>query len=219
MRDDFGSALRARREHLGLSLRSVATEVGISPSMLSQVETGKLHPSVTTLYQIAAFLDVSLDELLGLVTEDSSSVSNELRRGPVQRAEDNPRVELEGGVTWQKLASADTVGFEPLLVTFAPGGSSSPDGRLRQHDGIEFGYLTSGQLILSLEFDRRLIRTGDSFCFRASRPHLFTNESDREAQGVWLTASEQATVLDGKSAAPSGTWEALETIRVLRDSI
>ena len=66
MREDFGGELRARRERLGLSLRSVASAVGISPSMLSQVETGKLYPSVSTLYHLAAFLDVSLDGLLGL---------------------------------------------------------------------------------------------------------------------------------------------------------
>ena len=70
MREDFGGELRARRERLGRSLRSGASEIGISASMLSQVETGKLYPSVSTLYQIASFLDVSLDGLLGLSPEE-----------------------------------------------------------------------------------------------------------------------------------------------------
>ena len=60
----FGAAIRRARQSQGLSLRAVAREVGVSPSLLSQVETGKTQPSVTTLCALAVFLGVSLDEVL-----------------------------------------------------------------------------------------------------------------------------------------------------------
>ena len=44
MADDVvqvGAALREVRERRGLSLREVARRVGVSPSFISQVETGK----------------------------------------------------------------------------------------------------------------------------------------------------------------------------------
>lgn len=218
MREDFGSALRTRREQLGLSLRSVASAVGISPSMLSQVETGKLYPSVSTLYQIATFLDVSLDGLLGLIPEESEA-RGEVRRSPVQRAEDNPRIEIEQGVTWERLAAESSSGLEPLLATYGPGASSSPDGRLSRHPGLEHGYLLEGQLILCIEFDRRLIRAGDSFCFRASRPHSFVNETAKPAKGLWFTAPEVGDGEGWPGAARSGAGAAADTIRALRDSV
>ena len=48
----------------GLSLRVLADRLGISPSLISQVETGRAKPSVNTLYAMATELGVSIDELL-----------------------------------------------------------------------------------------------------------------------------------------------------------
>jgi len=217
MREDFGSELRARRERLGLSLRSVASAVGISPSMLSQVETGKLYPSVSTLYHLAAFLDVSLDGLLGLSPDDGDVAGpGAPRRGPVQRADDNPRIEIEHGVTWERLAAKPGSGFEPLLVTYAPGAMSAADDRLLRHPGLEHGYLLEGALILRLEFDRRIVRAGDSFCFPGSLPHLFANETEKPAKGIWFVAPESDA---GLEPAKGGSRSAAEALRALRDSI
>jgi transcriptional regulator with XRE-family HTH domain/mannose-6-phosphate isomerase-like protein (cupin superfamily) len=58
-----GEGLRAHREEAGLSLRALAREVGVSPSLISQIEHGKATPSVGTLYAIVSILGVSLDEL------------------------------------------------------------------------------------------------------------------------------------------------------------
>ena len=60
----MGERLRAARTARALSLRELAGRLGVSPSLISQIETGRANPSVSTLYAIAAELDVSLDELL-----------------------------------------------------------------------------------------------------------------------------------------------------------
>ena len=60
----IGDRLRATRQERGLSLRELAERLGVSPSLISQVETGRARPSVSTLYAIASELNVSLDELL-----------------------------------------------------------------------------------------------------------------------------------------------------------
>src|SRR6478672_12920057 len=65
MAEDVGPQLRARREAEHLSLRELARRLGISPSALSQIETGKSRPSVSTLYAIVTELGMSLDELFG----------------------------------------------------------------------------------------------------------------------------------------------------------
>src|SRR5881628_2807252 len=63
--DDVGPRLRAHREQRQLSLRELARRLSISPSALSQIETGKSRPSVSTLYAIVSELGISLDELFG----------------------------------------------------------------------------------------------------------------------------------------------------------
>jgi len=60
----MGEHLREARRARNLSLRTLADRLGVSPSLISQIETGRANPSVSTLYAIAAELDVSLDELL-----------------------------------------------------------------------------------------------------------------------------------------------------------
>src|SRR5438552_16648853 len=63
--DEVGQELRTHREGRGLSLRELARRLNISPSALSQIETGKSRPSVSTLYSIVTELGISLDELFG----------------------------------------------------------------------------------------------------------------------------------------------------------
>ena len=58
--DDVGPSLRAHREQRQLSLRELARRLSISPSALSQIETGKSRPSVSTLYAIVSELGISL---------------------------------------------------------------------------------------------------------------------------------------------------------------
>src|SRR5512132_16808 len=63
--DGVGQQLRSERERHGLSLRELARRLAISPSALSQIETGRSRPSVGTLYAIVTELGISLDELFG----------------------------------------------------------------------------------------------------------------------------------------------------------
>ena len=61
---NVGGLIRRERERQGLSLRELARRVGVSASMLSQVETDRTRPSVSTIYAIAAELGLSIDALL-----------------------------------------------------------------------------------------------------------------------------------------------------------
>jgi transcriptional regulator with XRE-family HTH domain/quercetin dioxygenase-like cupin family protein len=58
-----GERIRAERTKRGISLRSVARRVGVSASLISQIETGKCQPSVSTLYAITTCLGVSIQDV------------------------------------------------------------------------------------------------------------------------------------------------------------
>src|SRR5918992_6122764 len=78
---DIGSKLRAERERQGVSLRELARQVGISPSAMSQIETGRSRPSVRTLYAIVSKLDMSLDELFATGSGQATRAAAPSRRG------------------------------------------------------------------------------------------------------------------------------------------
>jgi len=181
--DRLGARIRAAREELGLTLRATAARAGVSPSLLSQVETGKVRPSVSTLYAIASCLDLMVDDLLR--ADDAPA-----RPGPVvpvQRHEDEPELTMENGVTWRRLASMGPGSdVDAVRVTYAPGGASSIDGTHMRHPGVEYGVMLSGELTLKLEFDTHRLRAGDSFCFDSTRPHFYLNDGDVPAEAIWF---------------------------------
>ena len=231
MHDEIGRALRQARQERRLSLRSVASAAGISASLLSQVETGKSQPSVSTLYALVSHLGISLDELLGI---DGGHPAPEVSAGTaggapaalaaagstarvVQQAADNPVLEMANGVRWERLAVGGGSGVDALLVTYAPGAASAVDRKFMRHSGTEYAYLISGELVLLLDFDRYLLTAGDSLCFDSTRPHLYVNQGVEPAQGVWFvtghTHDRVETPIEhlgsGSPPRPSNAVEAL----------
>lgn len=197
--DKLGQALRDARVAKGMSLRAVASAAEVSPSLLSQVETGKTLPSVGTLYALVNVLGTSVDTLLDVhpTAPQASGVLPEVTASPVQRGVRNPTISMENGVTWERLAVDANGAVDALLTTYAPGASSSVEGKFMRHAGIEYGYLMEGELVLRLEFETHVLTAGDSVCFESLRPHLYENRSDRPARGVWH-------VLSGDGKRPRG---------------
>jgi transcriptional regulator with XRE-family HTH domain/quercetin dioxygenase-like cupin family protein len=64
----IGARLRAERRRRGVSVRGLAREIGVSASLISQIETEKSSPSVSTLYAITTALGISIEELFGPAT-------------------------------------------------------------------------------------------------------------------------------------------------------
>jgi transcriptional regulator with XRE-family HTH domain len=193
---EIGQRLRDARLERGLSLRALAQSLGVSASLLSQVETGKTQPSVSTLYAIVSALGVSLDDLLGVTADSGRAPSPAPAGAPVQRASENPVLEMENGVRWERLAIGQDGAADALLVTYAPGASSSVEGRLMRHSGVEYAYVLEGRLTLQLDFDEYELAPGDSLHFDSVRPHLYSNRGDTVARGVWFVVGRRQQNLE-----------------------
>jgi transcriptional regulator with XRE-family HTH domain len=205
MQLDVGSELRRVREARKLSLRNVASAVGVSASLLSQVETGKTQPSVSTLYALVNYLGISLDGLMGTPREgapalgianpvvEPSPSGTRISDAVVQRREDNPVIEMQNGVTWERLAVGASSVADPLIVTYQPSASSSMEGKMMRHAGLEYGVLLEGRLTLRIDFESYDLTPGDSFCFDSNRPHLYVNQSEQPARGIWFVIGRRDT--------------------------
>lgn len=200
-----GARIRHARLERGMSLRALAREVGVSASLVSQIETGKSQPSVSTLYAITTALGISVESLFDArasspmtgvnppgtvphaVAALSALAADPGRRiGPLVGAGERETLELDSGVVWERLGRVPGADVDFLLVTYRPGGSSSGSGGLMRHTGTEYGYLTSGELILTLGFDEYTVRPGDAVCFESTTPHRYRNDGEVPAVGVWF---------------------------------
>ncbi len=65
--------VRVWREHRGLSLRTLAKRAGISPSLLSDMETGKSEGRPSAIRDLAAILQVDMDDLIAPVERVAGS--------------------------------------------------------------------------------------------------------------------------------------------------
>ncbi len=61
----IGERLREARLRRGISVRGLARSVDVSASLISQIETGKSSPSVSTLYAITTALGISIEDVFG----------------------------------------------------------------------------------------------------------------------------------------------------------
>lgn len=179
---DLGASLRAERLRQGLSLRETARRLGISASALSQIETGKAHPSVGKLFDIVNLLNVSVD---GLLAGEAVVARNGHGFSSLQRAGEHETLELESGVRWRRLTAGSYPGVEFLHVEYQPGGSSTGDGTFMRHAGQEFGYVLAGRLTIQVGFEAHELGPGDSISFPATTPHRLANDGPEPALAVW----------------------------------
>jgi len=214
---EMGEHLREARRARNLSLRTLAERLGVSPSLISQIETGRANPSVSTLYAIAAELDVSLDELL-FNDRRSSGPAAPARAGavstgtmapapPVQRAADRHAIRLASGVNWERLTTMSEPGVEFLHVTYEVGGASSPPDAFQRHPGHEWGYVLSGRLQVRIGFDEYVLEPGDAISINSSVPHRLATLGDQPVRAIWFVLGrgqfDAQTLLDDSRNDPS----------------
>lgn len=193
---DLGPRLRAIRLRQGVGLRELARRLDLSPSSISQIETGKMRPSVRTLYAMASEFGVTVDEVLFNETprpagRDVPSAPDSTRAIPepglaVQRAVERPAIALNSGVNWERLMFWGDEDVEFLEAIYAPGGASSPDDSFVRHNGHEFGYVLTGTLRVVVGFDEFILEPGDSITFPSSTPHRLSNEGTESVRAVWV---------------------------------
>jgi transcriptional regulator with XRE-family HTH domain len=193
---ELGDRLRSARTARGQSLRSLAERVGVSPSLISQVERGLARPSVNTLYALARELDVSFDELLfpdvrpiaPTDTHEASPVSGwpASPSNPVQRAADRRSIRLASGVIWERLTTESLPKVDFLYVTYEVGGASSPEHEFQRHGGQEWGYVLSGRLGVTIGFDDHVLETGDAIALDSTAPHRLYNLGDEPVHAIWF---------------------------------
>ena len=161
------NAIREQRTRKGISLRAMATELEISASQLSKIETGKSTLSVDLALKIASLLEVPAAVFL---SREKPSATG---RRTITRATSSGRHHTPG-MDFLPLCS-DFKGHDNLYwVTTITATTLEENGGWHQHPGQEFFYVLSGEAqLLSELYEPATLSTGDSILFDSEQPHAY----------------------------------------------
>ncbi len=149
--EDIGTRLREERDRVQISQRELARRIGLSASMISQIESGQSKPSVSTLYAIVTELGVSVDDIFtggngsAAGADDDGAAPAGTGHGAMVRLEDRHVIDLDSGVRWERLTSHEHEDVDFLHVVYDVGGSSASDEKMMRHPGREYGVVLEGQ--------------------------------------------------------------------------
>jgi transcriptional regulator with XRE-family HTH domain len=186
--------------------------VGVSPSLISQIEHGKATPSVATLYAIVSELGISLDELFfdeprgaaaavrpatGRQADSGrertpSSYWQVPSEGPVLRKENRLSLTLATGVRWERLTASHDPNVEFLYCTYPAQGESCPADALMTHEGREYGIVIEGRCGATVGDDYYELAPGDSIDFDSTTPHRICAIGDEPMVAIWTVVGRDS---------------------------
>jgi transcriptional regulator with XRE-family HTH domain len=174
-----GLFIKHLREEKDMSVRELASRAGISASFLSQVEHGKVSPSLASLKRLADELGTTIGALVGEPLHNPAS-------SPVVRADQRKVYRGEGpGIDMFMLTSSDpNKQMEPLLFRLSPDSTTGKEAY--KHFGQEFVLVIKGMIEITLNDTRYVLKKGDSMYFNSSVPHSFRNINKGESEAVWV---------------------------------
>lgn len=173
-----GANIRRLRKEKNYSMRDFATKVGVSASFISQVEMGKISPSLSKLKEIANGLNTTVGLLIG----ESNHTSDYLI---VRKAKRRHTDHLGNGIDVSILSHPDPFKqMEPLLIELDKGATSGE--KQYQHYGQEFVLILQGKLELSMNESSKILKEGDSIYFNSHIPHSFRNVHNGKTIAIWV---------------------------------
>lgn len=180
---DIGSKLRQLRLRKKIALVDLGKHTGLSASMLSQLENGKLIPTLPTLARIAVVFDVGLEYFFGEKRQNRNfSIVRATERIRFPELPESP----VPGYFFEVLAYGATDKTISAYVADFPVVNPA-DLHDHHHDGSEFVHVLSGILAINYQATEHVLDTGDSVYFDSSEPHSYLGKSEIPARAIVIT--------------------------------
>lgn len=160
----IGQQIRQIRKEKKKTLKEVANHTGVSISFLSQLELDKTNATLETLRKISGALDVHPSTFFANVEQQDAYPFHykDLSNDVIQAP------------------------FKPMKVLLKP---SENLGDEITHIGYEFIYVLKGNVIVTIEGERKELSCGQSLMFDSSRKHYWKNETQEEVELLVITTT------------------------------
>lgn len=182
----IGERIRRLRMKRSMGLVELGKKTGLSASFLSQLETGRVVPTVRNLARIA----MAFNKDLAFFFRDDAPVTFRVLRK-------NERVRLQR--TWPAGSSFISENLSTLVTdcTMTPciAQFHAVDEEVVFHprvfEGIEFTLVTEGTLTLISENETRLLEAGDVAWLDAARKRTYTCAAGDSARAIIITRNRR----------------------------
>jgi transcriptional regulator with XRE-family HTH domain len=173
---DIGSRIKSLRQSNHLTLRQLAEKVGCTDAYLSQIENGRVSPSIASLKRIAEALQSKITDFFVESGDDDPVVLRTDQRVTLSLDRWNARIQ-------SLVINPKNKRMHPFFTTIEPGGGSHG---LYSHVGEEFGIVLKGELEIDLDGTIHVVKPNESFYYNSSQPHSWTNPGKEETVVVWV---------------------------------
>lgn len=180
MSASLGERIKSLRLERQLQQRQLAEKAELTPSMVSQIESGRLTPSLHTLGKIAAALGVPIASLFD---------GRPGGRIHVTRKKDYPVVSFDGSSeTWAVLGAGLFEGkIRAVVSTLAPRAQGVSTEKVVIKPGqLKLFYVLEGKVALHYNGERHALEIGDSALLDGGVPHGWENLGGRPAKALWV---------------------------------
>jgi transcriptional regulator with XRE-family HTH domain len=178
----LGERIRRLRLKKSMGLVDLGKHTGLSASFLSQLETGRVVPTLRNLARIAMVFSKDLSYFF-------ESVPSPIFR--VHRKKDRVRMPQTG--VEPPTYSFESLGYmvpdrhmDPYFAEFVPL-AENVEPKSHMHTGFEFLYVLAGELILRHGDQEAKLSAGDAVYFDAGTPHSYRCAGARPAEAIIVT--------------------------------
>jgi transcriptional regulator with XRE-family HTH domain len=195
----IGERIKHLRLKKSMGLVELGRHTGLSASFLSQLETGRVVPTLRNLARIAMVFSKDLSYFFDPEPRTLFRVHRRTERVRLpQTGADDPAYFFE------------SLGYlvpdrqlDPYFAEFLPG-KEGRVARAHQHAGCEFLYLLSGRLNVRHGETTHLVEAGDAVYFDANTIHSYVCEGDTPATAVIVTLQHPLLMQLGTSSKSNG---------------
>jgi|SRR5579871_6768693 len=177
-----------RREHR-YSIRALAARANVSASLISDVERGKVEPSISTLKRLAQALGTTLTYFFSEPAEPNGRVVRATERvqlseiGAVLEGEYRSAIET-GGVRFELASPQEAETIEAIFGHYEVGASMGEEPVT--HEGEEWGMVLRGRLKVWVGDEIHFLDPGDSIWFPSTIPHRMENVAPEPTDYIWI---------------------------------
>ncbi|HJO93481.1 MAG TPA: helix-turn-helix domain-containing protein [Victivallales bacterium] len=175
----IGKYLREIRKNQRMTMKEVALKVGVTESLISQIETDKVSPGIDTLLTIAEVLNINLDYLFSKLKKN--------REASVILKNDRKCI-IDGDVRYELISKLDKFNSENSIEAYYLEVQSGEvtQGKKDGHIGKELGIIISGKAEMLISGKNYVLQAGDSITFDSDEIHTLKNIGRSILKAYWI---------------------------------
>ena len=163
----LASRVRRLRFQKKMSIEQLAKSANVDKNTIVRIEKGEGRPNLKTLVNICNTLEVSVDKLIDMKTQENKDYYIYRRKKGKKPAKDD--------ITEPGLKVGDLKAKLPFGIMNAVILRISGEGKMRSHRGEEILFCLKGRVGIVIGSTPVLLEKGDSVMFFGREPHRYFN--------------------------------------------